>query len=465
MKIVDSRAIFSTRELNQLFNTKIQIKAHLSISTDSRKIRAEEIFMPIKGENFDGHDYINNIFEKFKFKDSANINIFSFCEKRKLKKVKKQFRKNLILVKDTLEAYHRLANYHRKKVNPKVIAVTGSSGKTTTKDLLTSVLSSVFKVHKTEANFNNEIGLPKTILDMPRDTEVLVLELAMRGRGEIEFLSKTAEPDIAVITNIGAAHIGRLGSLEAIAKAKSEILKHLKKGGLAVLHNDKKLLKTAEKIWKGKTASFDLSNASEISFEAGKTSFTIDIKGLLQEKYYIPAMGTIHVLNSLIAILTAKYLGLSKFEIQRGLSGFRIPAGRGEIIRMSNNRYFIDETYNANPDSVKAAVSNLIQCWRNGYKRILVLGELAELGKHEKKLLRELSNWLNAQELSQIITVGKRLKSVFKNPNVKNTDNIDDCRAILKKLQTPHSVTLIKGSRVAGLEKLITGENLVKNKN
>ena len=456
MKLVKSEAKFSTKDINQLFKTNIKPDFKRSVCTDSRSIKPEEIFLPICGKKLDGHDYINSVFEKSV--NRKNIKVFSFCEKKKLKKVNKKHREKLIIVENTLNAYHKLANHYRKKINPKVIAITGSSGKTTAKDLLASVLSSTFRVHKTEENFNNEIGVPKTILEMPENTEVLVLELAMRGRGEIEFLSKTAEPDIAIITNTGTAHIGRLGSKEAIIKAKSEILKHLKRDGIAILPNDKNLLKVTEKIWKGKAASFDLKQASEISFKDDRTYFTVDIKRLCYEKYSIYALGAIYVLNSLIAILTAKYLGLEKHEIQRGLSAFRIPAGRGVLFQISRDAFLIDETYNANPESVKAAVLNLTGCWNNGYKKILVLGELAELGKHESKLLEELSGWLKKQKLNNVITIGKKLKPFFSFSNVKNVSNTSECHAILKKLLTPHSVALIKGSRVAGLEKIV--ENL-----
>src|SRR3989338_892311 len=461
MKLVKSEARFSIKELNKLFKTRFNADFSVSICTDSRIIKPGQVFLPLKGESFDGHDYINNILKKNW--NEKNPIIFSFCEKKKLPKVKKQYRNRLIVVNNTLDAYHQLANYYRRKINPKVIAITGSSGKTTAKDLLASVLSFSFKVHKTEANFNNEIGLPKTILEMPPGADVLVLELAMRGKGEIEFLSRTAEPDIAVITNAGTAHIARLGSRRAIIKAKSEVLKHLKRGGLAVLANDKELLKITEKVWKGKTASFDLNQASEINFRDGKTYFTIQVKRLCYEKYSVSALGSIHILNSLIAILIAKYLGLERYEIQRGLSSFKIPLGRGGLVRLSKDTFLIDETYNANPDSVKAAVSNLTGCWKNGYKRILVLGELAELGGYENKLLKDLSRWLVKQELDNVITVGRRLKRFFSSSNVKNVSNTGECHAILKKLLTPLSVALLKGSRVAGLERII--ENLVKDKN
>ena len=158
--------------------------------------------MPFSGEKFDGHMFINEVFAK-------GVK-YSFCEKSKTSGLDQS---KLIVVENTLDAYHKIANYYRRKINPIVIAVTGSSGKTTVKELIATVLNEKYRVHKTEANFNNEIGVPKTILEMPKDTDVLVLELAMRGKGEIRYLSGTSEPDVAIITNVGSSHVGRLGSL------------------------------------------------------------------------------------------------------------------------------------------------------------------------------------------------------------------------------------------------------------
>ena len=185
------------------------------------------------------------------------------------------------------------------------------------------------------------------------------------------------------------------------------------------------------------------------------------MKNLSYETYSIGAMGNIHILNSLVSILIGKYLGLLKYQIQKGLLTFKIPPGRGRLVKISKDIYLIDESYNANPDSVKAAVGSLVKCWGNGYKKILILGELAELGGHESKLLHDLSRWLKDKELSTVITVGKKLKPFFTGSNVKNAGNPDECCAILKRLLTPHSVTLVKGSRVARLEKLV--EKLLSN--
>ncbi len=437
-------AVFGLDEISSLFPLfPISTNEKFTINTDSRFIKPDQIFLPLVGERFDGHDFINEVLE--------NSIKLSFCESAKVNKINEKNKSKLIIVKDTLEAYHLLANYYRKKINPKVIAITGSSGKTTTKELLSAIISVKYKTHKTQANYNNEIGVPKTILEMPQDTEVLILELAMRQEGEIRYLAKTCEPDIAIITNVGTAHIGRLGSVEAIAKTKCEILEHLKQNGVAILHNNPILIQYAAKIWHGEKFVFDLDQVSDISFKNGKSYFTLG--GLESEQYSINALGNIHVLNSIIAILTTKYLGLSKKEIQEGLLKFNIPNGRGNVLKLAEETYLINESYNANPESVKAAILNLIECW-NGkdYTKVLVLGELAELGQEEDKLLNELTMWLKDKPIDVVITVGDRLRQIHFAQNVKNNT---ECCDILKRLLKPGTIVLMKGSRVAKLDEVI----------
>lgn len=448
-KTKNKQATFQSKEIASLFSFELNSGASFSVSTDSRSIKKEDIFLPLKGEKFDGHDFINSVLDKLGKKAG-----FSFCERAKIKKVKSEYQKNLILVENTLDAYHELANYYRKKVNPKVVGITGSSGKTTVKDLIATVLSQKYKTHKTQSNFNNEIGVPKTILEMPEDTEVLVLELAMRGKGQIRKLSLTSEPDVAVITSIGLAHIGILGDLNSILKAKSEILEGLNKGGIAVLYNDPKLVECAEKLKQmGKlqyaSMTFDLGLARGIYYMDGKSNFVFDKK-----MYSVNALGKIHVLNSICAILTARYLKLTEDEIKKGLLSFNVPDGRGNIIKIKDSIYLIDESYNANPDSLKVAVTSLVDCWGSEYVKILILGELAELGEREKELLRELGNWLAKQPLTEIITVGNRLKQITSHHNAKDTK---ECCDILKKLLIGKGkvVILVKGSHIAGLEKVI----------
>lgn len=413
-------AEFTIDELSKLLSfkldkEKLSNKTHL-INTDTRSIQKGEIFLPLTGENFNGHDFINEAF--------SNGATFSFCERDFVEKVDNEHRKNLIFVNNSLDAYHKLANYYRNKINPIVIAITGSSGKTTIKDLIASVLSVKYKTHKTKANFNNEIGIPKTILEMPHDTKVLVLELAMREKGEIDYLSKTAEPDIAIITNVGSAHIGKLGSLEEIVRAKCELFNHTRKTGKKIVYDDKKIIQC-------------LKSKGISDFE------TFGKEGEGKEK-----------LNKDLVFKIAKHLGLSDDEIREGLSKYKIPMGRGNVIPLENNVYVIDETYNASPETVKEAVKSLLNDFKD-YNQILVLGKLAELGKEEKPLIEDLVKWLQDKHLADIITIGNQCRDIPWNVSVKNVEDINEACAILDKLLVPKSVVLVKGSRVAGLEKIV----------
>lgn len=436
-------ARFSSDELNSLFNANLDFKEKLSINTDSRTIKKDEIFLPLIGEKFDGHDFIESI---------VSNGSLAFCEKSKLSKIYKKYYGNLIVVENVLNAYHKIANYYRSKINPKVISITGSSGKTTTKEIVSAVLSAKYKTHKTEKNYNNEIGVPKTILEMPPDTEVLVLELAMRGLGEIALLSRTSNPDIAIITNVGTAHIGRLGSRENIIKAKSEILEHLKKDGIAILHNNTKLIEHTKSIWTGKTIIFDFDQITKSSYKNGVTHFSF-----LDEDFSINALGKVYVLDSIIAILAAKELDMKKEEIQKGLSKFYVPAGRGNVLRLGDNLFLINETYNANPDSVKEAILNLTESFDASFNKVFILGEMAELGEHENILLEDIGKTLLKADLLNVITIGENLKQVnlILGNKVKNVKNIEECCKILSGLIKPNTVISVKGSRVAGLEKVI----------
>lgn len=429
--------------MSNLFNVNVNFKEKLSINTDTRTIKENEVFLPLIGEKFDGHDFIEDILNK------GNL---AFCEISKLHKIDKKYHESLILVENVLDAYHKIANYYRKKINPKVVSITGSSGKTTTKEIVSAVLSAKYKTHKTEKNYNNEIGLPKTILEMPSDTEVLILELAMRGLGEISLLSKTSYPDIGIITNVGTAHIGRLGSVENIIKAKSELLEYIKKDGIAILHNNVKLIEHIKNIWTGKTITFDQAQIKNSSYKDGITHFSFS-----EEDFYIGALGTVYILDSIIAILTAKELNMKKEEIQKGLSKFSVPSGRGNVLNLGENLFLINETYNANPDSVKEAILNLSKSFDASFNKVFVLGEMAELGEHENILLEDIGKLLLKTDLLNVITIGEKLKQVnlILGNKVKNVKNVEECCKILSGLVKPNTVISVKGSRVAGLEKII----------
>lgn len=282
-----------------------QKQGKYSISTDTRTIGEGQLYLPLKGENFDGHNFIQSALEK----GCAGY----FIEKEYFGKVKNlPTSKIVVVVENTLEAYLNLAKYYKDQVNPFTIAITGSCGKTTTKEMLYSAVSDSFKTHKSKLNYNNEVGLCQTMLSMPFDTKVLVLEMGMRGSGEIEILSKYSEPDIAIITNVGTAHIGRLGSVENIAKAKSEIVKYLKKNGLLIANDSEELKKVLD--WLGKSIFYGAKDIDIKQMSENEMTFVYD-----QKLYSLNVAGEYNALNAIAAINAAKQLDVSDENILAGL--------------------------------------------------------------------------------------------------------------------------------------------------
>ena len=416
-----------------------------SISTDSRTISPEEIFLPLTGENFDGHNFIETAIEK---------GARGFFIDKKHKKEFNSLRngvKFIISVENTLEAYLKLANFYRKKVNPIVIGITGSSGKTTTKEMMFSVLSQQYKTHKSKLNHNNEIGLCQTLLNMPADAEFLVIEMGMRGLGEIELLSKYAEPDIAIITNIGTSHIGRLGSIENIVKAKCEITKALNKEGMLIAL-DQNLTRQIND-WKGKLIFYNLNDVKLNKINNKGSNFTY--KGT---QYQLNVPGEYNIMNALAAIEAAKAAGLTSDQIKAGLMSYQSLDNRGEIFELDNNIKIVNDSYNANPDSMIASITATISSYKKS-KIVLVLGDMAELGDQETELHKSVGDFLSDKDIYELITVGEKAKyisSSLKNDKIKIksfTQNVEAIEYLQKHLE-PDSIVLLKASRCMSFEKI-----------
>lgn len=414
--------------LSKIFKTEI---GAVEISTDTRSIKNGDFFLPIVGANFDGHDYIAEA-----IKNGAEG---AFCAAINTDKIKNElgadFDKKIIIVDDTLKTYHQIAKHYLKEISPKVIAITGSSGKTTTKEMMRHVLAQKYKVHYTHANFNNEIGVPKTILEMPADTETLVLEMGMRALGEIKTLSETAEPDIAIITNIGTAHIERLGSRENIHKAKLEILAGLKAGGLFVVPKD-----IYSKLESKKHSCFE---DFKVKFFDENRGF--QIKGL--------AGDAIHADANAVA-LVARELGVGIELIQAGLNNYEPGKGRGSFHKDSSGNLFIDDSYNANPDSVKASVNALVSQFPHDNK-IIVLGKILE---SDPKLIAAVHSFIDelAAKAPQATETNHHPQGnikFIKAEELSSDETIKEIKHILKL--NKQSVVLVKGSRGAELEKVI----------
>lgn len=410
------------------------------ISTDTRTIGENEIYLPLKGAKFDGEKFCSAA-----IKNGAAgcfVTSYDFPEDAPL----------VLKVEDTLPAYMAIANHARNKFNPITIAITGSSGKTTTKEMLYSVLCEKFKTHKTFSNHNNEIGFCQTVLSMPENTEVLIIEMGMRGTGEIELLSKYTEPDFSIIVNVGSAHIGRLGSLDNIAKAKCEITKYQKTNGTLIANNSERIRKFVE--FAGEKIFYSINDAQILIRKPSYTKFIYKDK-----EYELQVEGSYNVENSLAVLELAQKLGLSYEEIKHGLFNYRPIEKRWEVEEIKGLK-FINDSYNANPDSMKASVSTFVELYSNP---VVILGNMGELGEKEIEFHKEVGDYLGNKEKNKnikFITVGTLAKYTGQELSkfgfeVKSFDNnLETSRYILDNLDVGTTIFL-KASRTMKFEEII----------
>ncbi len=423
-----------------------------SVSTDSRACPRGCLFIPLRGERFDGHDFISDAHEKGAV---CSLSEEAPDIRHDLENVP------LILVRSTHTALMRLAEYYLSKFKLPVIAVTGSSGKTTVKEMTAAVLGRRFSVLKTDGNYNNEIGLPLTVFNLDRKFNCAVLEMGMNHYGEMERLSKVAKPDICLITNIGYAHIENFENQEGILKAKAEIFTHMKQKGMAVLNGDDKMLrrlKISPCLYFGLGPGNDVF-ATEIEYK-GLTGIgcTINYKN---EKFtvHIPSPGRHTVQNALAAAAVGYAMGLSSQEIKTGLESFVPPKMRMNIIN-TNNITIINDTYNANPSSMRSALDVLMGA--HG-RKVCILGDMNELGEHAEEMHYSLGEYCAGLNPDCIIYVGKykafsRALSNHRNAHFFPTQ--EALHRVLPELIKPNDTILVKASRGVQLEKTV--EKLVE---
>lgn len=411
-----------------------------TISTDSRNINDSNIYLPLKGERFDGHDFIKDALEKgARGYFTSNKNTIETNAKF------------ILYVEDTLEAYLKLALFYKEKIKPITVAITGSSGKTTTKEMMASVMSQDYKVHKSPLNHNNEVGLCQTILSMPDDTEILILEMGMRGLGEIELLSKYSKPDIAIIANTGTAHIGRLGTVRNIAKAKCEISKYLHKEGLLIAHDTELIRKTNK--FEGNTlyVSLDSKELKNIKLESHSSEFLYK-----NQKYKLNVEGMHNIQNALFVINAGLKVGIRPQDIAKGLEEYKPIEKRWEVSDIAGYK-IINDSYNSNPESLKAAVSTFISTQKG--PKVLVLGDMLELGKSEKTYHKEIGEYLNTLKTDDVIliTVGnlaKFISKTFEGESVQFKENHSAAKYILENISAGTTM-LFKASRSMKFEDII----------
>lgn len=372
------------------------------VEFDSRKVQIGHLFVPLKGQN-DGHKFIAGAIE-----EGAKAAFWS-CSKEI---APEGF--PIIQVENTLSAMQELAIYYLVKKGPSVIAITGSNGKTTTKDMTEAVLAEKFHTYKTQGNYNNEIGLPYTILQMPDNTEKLILEMGMDHAGEISFLSKLARPEVAAITMIGEAHVENLGSREGIAKTKMEIVEGLSLNGLLIVPEDEPLLLPILKNVTQKVETFGLRQEATYAAETivpEKEQTMFRIKGL-DTPFSIPIPGSYNVTNALIAIGIGQWYGLTAAEISRGLASFQLTKNRTEWLKLSNGVEILSDVYNANPTAMGLVLESFSQMPTKG-KRLAVLGDMLELGPDEEKMHRSMSAFLNPTEISTVFLYGEIMEELY----------------------------------------------------
>ena len=450
---------FSVPDVNKILgniknwdNLTNQFQSFKNISLDSRTILNCELFIAIKGTNFDGHNFLNEVIKKggkaVVIKDGMqNLlpNKFPFWT-----------------VPDTLEAFQKLALFKRRKLNIPVVGITGSVGKTTTKEMMGEVLKQLGKIKLSQLNFNNEIGVGLTILDSDLKDKTLILEMGMRGLGQIENLSKFSEPDIAVITNIGSSHIGILGSKENITNAKCEITKHLNPKGVVIIPaNDLLLEETLKKNWNGRIIKVELIdrnqkaqsiNNSNLQGFFNRSNNSVVIEGKIFE---ISFQGFHNAFNFLFVYAVAKELGIEFKNTNK--FNFVSLNGRNKILKSTKTTIY-DETYNASPESVKACIDNLLD---NPNNHFLIFGSMQELGNKSKKYHKYLFDFINRSDIKKCIFICDKNEEIYYADYLKKSTKFLFLNEINKVGETINKYTkkgdfiLIKGSRCWQLEKVI----------
>lgn len=369
------------------------------IAIDSRKVKEGGLFIPIRGERVDGHSFIPAVME---------AGAVACLSQEPLAEPKGPY----ILVESTLKAMKEIAAFYRQSLDIKVVGITGSVGKTSTKEMIASVLKEKYSVHKTAGNFNNEIGLPLTIFDITEEHEVAVLEMGISDFGEMHRLAAIANPDICVITNIGLCHLENLKSRDGILKAKTEVFDHMKEDGIAVLNGDDDKLATVTQVNGRKPIFYGKDKgdvyASEItSLGMEGMRMTLHLKGK-SSQVTIPIPGEHNVYNALAAACVGNALGMNVEEICRGIEKVETISGRSNLISVKGMTV-IDDCYNANPVSMRASIDVLSQATG---RKVAVLGDMGELGANEKQLHYEVGSYLTEKNIDILYCAGELCKEL-----------------------------------------------------
>ncbi len=454
---MNSLAIYENLDIIKIYN---KIDANINfVKTDTRKIGENDCYVGIKGNSNDG----NLLYMEAFLKGASIVVLDKYEYKKEDEEYLRRNNKSIILVKDTIKALGDLAKYKRDTFTNPVIAITGSAGKTSTKDIVYSVLKEKYNAHKTIGNQNNHIGLPLTVLALDSKTEVLVLEMGMNHLGEIRYLTNIAKPDVAIITNVGTAHIGNLGSRENILKAKLEILEGLKPGGTVIINNDNDLLHEwyLENKDEYKVITIGINNPSDYlatDIDCGEDGSTFKCQNIV---YKVPVGGEQFIYNALVAIAVANIFAVETENVQKGILNFELSSNRMHIINNeSTNITIIDDSYNANYDSMSYAIKYLSSL--NG-RLIAVLGTMNELGEYSQDLHRKLGKLVYEEKIDVLITVGNDAKYIneeainegFDARKSYHFDNNNDAINLLKEILENGDDVLVKASNSLNFKDIV----------
>lgn len=411
------------------------------ISTDTRTLKEGDLFLALKGENFNGHEFVETAVAKgavalvIDAQIAKNLNVPQFQ------------------VEDTLVAYQQIARWWRDRFLIPVIGITGSVGKTTTKELIAATLATQGQVLKTLANYNNEIGVPKTLLGLSKEDKFAVIEMAMRARGEIALLTQIARPTIGVITNVGTAHIGRLGSEQAIAEAKCELLAQMPDSSVAVLnHDNERLIKTAPQFWQGETLTYGLEGGDLCGQLIDAQ--TLRVEGI---DFTLPLAGRHNASNFLAALAIAKILGIDFNNLQQGLA-VNMPQGRSQRYQLANDILILDETYNAGLESMLAALQLLKET--PGKRHLAILGTMKELGDRSREFHYQVGETVKKLDLDRLLVLVGDPESEAIALGAKNilTECFSAPEALVARLTEivePGDRLLFKASHSVGLNRVV----------
>ena len=408
------------------------------VTTDSRKVEKDAVFFALKGENFDANDFAMQVAE-------AGVASLVVADRKDLQK-----HERILIVDDTLKALQDLAAYHRQQMKATVLSITGTNGKTTTKELVSAVLAKKYNLIHTMGNLNNHIGVPLTLLSIKPETEIAVVEMGANHPGEIDTLCKIADPDFGLITNVGKAHLEGFGSFEGVIETKTALYRHIKANGQAVFVN-----RMNDILWQRSEGqnriSYGCHSNADYPVEQGQCNPYLSVKWQEQE-VRTRLVGAYNFENVAAAIAVGSYFGVEKEAIIEALESYTPTNSRSQVIDTEKNRIIMD-AYNANPTSMRAALINFANIC--GERHLLILGDMRELGTASEEEHRNILGLMKELKFKEALLVGSNFSAYNENPDWKTFATVEDLCQYLEGHSTSGKTILVKGSNSIQLGKVL----------